>query len=734
MSYDAATLLSLLPALYQLRDAALIQGVNLLTAAETDELAGPQAGPAPGPEQQARLAYLLAKKGRGPLGSLLAILAEQLTVVESSLDQMYDDQFIETCSDWVIPYIGDLIGYKSVHGVVPQVASTRAEIGHTISFRRRKGTAAMLEQLARDVTGWGACAVEFFQRLGATQYMNHLRPHCLYSPDLRRAVDLLYVGTAFDKLSHTVDVRRIATGAGRYNIQNIGIFLWRLTPYSLTRSPAVPDPSAPAWRFWMSPLGNDIPLFNDPATRDPIKQLATPLDVPDPIRMRVLDAKLAGYYGQSLKFQLDGVDVDVSLVRVCNLADGSKTWTTRPSDGGVVVDPERGRVVLTTGVAASSKLTATFHHGFSAAMGGGEYTRAPTFALETGTVPMLRVPDDRTTIQAALNDLGGAGIVEITNSGRYEEALQIDVATPNSTLELRAADGFRPTLLLTGETVVRGAAGSQLALNGLLVAGNLLRVPAAPDAKGAPNQLKGIAISHCTFVPGWTLATNGDPLQPTQPSLAIELPEVGLTVEQSIVGGLRVHVEATATISDSIVDSTSATGVAYAALDGAAAGGTLNLEAVTVIGKIHAQVLQLVSDSALVAALAAGDTQWSAPVVAERRQLGCVRFTYLPPDSRVPSRYECQPPLPTEQTDTACASATVGDPALGPVFRSLRYGTPAYCQMEPGTADAIRRGASDEGEMGAFHQLYQPRREINLTVRLGEYLRVGLESGIFYAT
>ena len=44
----------------------------------------------------------------------------------------------------------------------------------------------------------------------------------------------------------------------------------------------------------------------------------------------------------------------------------------------------------------------------------------------------------------------------------------------------------------------------------------------------------------------------------------------------------------------------------------------------------------------------------------------------------------------------------------------------------------IRAGADDEAEMGAFHNLFQPQRETNLRVRLDEYLRFGLEAGIFY--
>jgi hypothetical protein len=46
----------------------------------------------------------------------------------------------------------------------------------------------------------------------------------------------------------------------------------------------------------------------------------------------------------------------------------------------------------------------------------------------------------------------------------------------------------------------------------------------------------------------------------------------------------------------------------------------------------------------------------------------------------------------------------------------------------------ITTGADDQAEMGAFHNLQQPRREANLRTALDEYLRFGLEAGIFYAS
>ena len=86
---------------------------------------------------------------------MLAVIAEQVAVLEEDLEQLYDDQFIETCAEWVVPYIGDLVGTRGLF-VLPNVTkfSQRAQVANTMAYRRRKGTAAVLEQLARDVTAW----------------------------------------------------------------------------------------------------------------------------------------------------------------------------------------------------------------------------------------------------------------------------------------------------------------------------------------------------------------------------------------------------------------------------------------------------------------------------------------------------------------------------------------------------------------------------------------------------
>src|SRR5205807_1669350 len=147
------------------------------------------------------------------------------------IEGLYENWFIETCQEWVVPYIGDLLGVRPLYPASPGTFSARAYVAHTLGYRRRKGTAAMLEQLAHDVTGWPSRVVEFFQLLATTQYLNHLRPANKITPDLRDTNRLELLGGPFDSIAHTADVRHISHGRGRYDIPSIGIFLWKLENY-----------------------------------------------------------------------------------------------------------------------------------------------------------------------------------------------------------------------------------------------------------------------------------------------------------------------------------------------------------------------------------------------------------------------------------------------------------------------------------------------------------------------
>jgi hypothetical protein len=643
----------------------------------------------------------------GQLKELFSVIAEQIAVLEEDLAQLYDDQFIETCAQWVVPYIGDLIGARGLHALTTTTFSRRAQIANTLAYRRRKGTAAVLEQLARDATGWDARVVEFFQLLATTQYMNHLRPTNHYAPNLREWELLERLNTPFDRIAHTADVRRIAVGRGKYNIRNIGIFLWRLHSYSLTESPAFKIDNR---RFMFSPLGNNILLYTFPETEDKITHLAEPINVPMPISRHILKEYFDTYYGEykSLFVRIDGKEIPKEEISICNLSDisGGK-WAHMPKDN-YAIDPVLGRFVLPKS-SPKAEITVSFHYGFSADMGGGEYGRSNTFTEDSGSVE--QVPSDYEGIQDALDQVKAGGVVEIENSGRYEKISSIEVATGKH-IELRAADKKRPCLILKNELKISGGDDSRLTLNGLLISGGTLLVS---------DKLRELTLRHCTLVPGLTLSREGVPQQSNVPSLVVKSGNTEIVIENSIVGGLRVVDDAQTRITNSIIDAVTETGVAYASPDNKSAGGKLYVENCTFVGKVYTVLMEMSSNTIFLSDLKQNDS-WKAPVIAERRQIGCVRFSYLPRNSQVPRRYRCQP----EQEEQATR--------VRPQFTSLRYGDEGYCQLSLLCASEIKEGADDEAEMGAFHNLYQPQRETNLRVCLDEYLRFGLEAGIFYVT
>ena len=294
------SLFQLVPAIYRLRDGQVAATMQLLTPAEQTELTALQTSLTPlDQEQQALLAELTAKSTRGPLESLLMVIDEQLANFAADLDQLYDNQFIETCAPWVIPYIGDLIGYKSIQGIAASVDDPRSEVANTISMRRRKGTVLVLEQLARDVTGWGAHAEEFFLKLGTTQYVKCLRLANHYAPDVRGWKPRAFRNSAFSTMARKVDVHNPQSpGLPRYNLPSIGIFLWSIEAISVTNgTPAQATTSSgpvpECYRF--SSLGYDMPLFHAAVYQgEQITAAATESNVPDYLTRHELCADLEG--------------------------------------------------------------------------------------------------------------------------------------------------------------------------------------------------------------------------------------------------------------------------------------------------------------------------------------------------------------------------------------------------------------------------------------------------------
>ncbi|HEU4396841.1 MAG TPA: hypothetical protein VFU54_03240 [Actinomycetota bacterium] len=700
----------------------------------------------------------------GALQALVAVLGEQAEVLAEDLARLYDNWFIETCDGWVVPYIGDLVGVRTLHPVGPATAVPRAYVANSLAYRRRKGTLAVLEQLARDVTGWPAKAVELFQLLATTQYANHPRPHNLRTPDLRGADGLELLGGPFERAAHTAEVRR--PPAGRYGIPNVGLFVWRLRPFLVTRVTARPvsDPADGRYRF--DPVGLDTTLFNPPLPEDSITSLARERHVPGPLRRRALfdelEALRAGRPAPPLPHF--GVDPVVEVfadtgagfrqllpeeLTAADLSDPPPAVTSgwrRPAGPLVAaVDPVLGRLAFRDGLLpAGGRVEVSYTYAAAGAVGAGPYDRTPAANSETARVLARatfvravgqQLPPRPGLVTATLADAltqwaaqppGTTGVIAVLDSRSYPpsgapEPLALTVPA-GSTLLLAAgtwpeADGSDTTGAtpalgqlrlddrrphLRGPLTVTGGAGAgpAVARGRLLVDGLLLE----GDVTVAAGDLGGLSLRHVTVVPGsgsLTVAGGNRDLE--------------VTIDRCVTGPVGIPAEGpTLTVTAGIVDGGGGPALALPE-------GELALDAVTVLGDVACRRLD------------AGDCLLTGQVTVQRRQEGCVRHSYLRDDASTPRRYRCQPDLALRQASGAAAQAAVRA-RLTPQLTSTRFGDPGYGQLSDRSAAELLEGSSRHSDLGAFRDLMQPQREANLRAALDEYLRLGLQAGVFHVT
>lgn len=680
----------------------------------------------------------------GPLRMLLSVIAEQVATVSDELDRLYDNAFIETCEDWVVPYIGDLVGHRPLADVPNAVPSPRVDVANTLGYRRRKGTVTVLERLARDVTGWPSMSVEFFRALATTEHLAHVRRAPTFTVSVRDALAAAAAGGGpFDPNAHLAEVRSIRSGRGRYGIPNVGIFAWRLDAKAVDKGEAF---QVLPGRFTFDPVGRDVPLLTRPLLLADEYTPATAQNLPLPIGRRqandeltALNAALlaAGTDAAKKKAARDDLRLLASFTvydaaaapippEKLQIADLSMWDTHRPAITAPVVasvDPVLGRVDLGT-LAGTPRILVDYASGFAGPYGAAPYARStvlkPARAIVRGGPKSAPSETLQNAIAPALANGTTTPAGELYAIVEYEAS--ITEAAAQTTISLiggqhltvRAASGQRATIggPLHVNVAPGTSASASLQLEGLLLNGGVTV---------AGTGTLQLAVRSCTVRPplagGTAIAWNG--------------PAGRLLLDRSVTGAatvtapdpVRVHV----TVTDSLVGGRGAVALAAPALDAARA---------TFLGALNVHEIGTL-ENAIVTGL----------VTAARTQSGCCRYSYLPRGSHAPHRFRCQP---EDAARAASDAAAACDPALTtaalaaiadltaarcvPVFDALRDDDPAYGRLSVWCPPEIRTGAEDGGEMGVFHDLYEPQREANLRARLAEYLGLGLEAGIFYVS
>jgi hypothetical protein len=730
-----------------------------------------------------------------PLRALLGLIEAQYDAIDQNISELYDNWFIETCDEWVVPYIGDLLGVRPINDA-GGAFSARAYVAHTLGYRQRKGTAAMLEGLARDVTGWPARVVEYFELLDTCQYLNHLRPQNVITPDLRDTNALELLGGPFETIAHTIDVRSIARGRGRYNISNVGLFLWRLqayfvgpfakdsataavTPSSLqSDARAVSDP--PDGRYLFDPTGVSAPLFNRPQTNPDTTRLADEINVPGLLRRLPLYEELEAlrwteaenearresaplpapvYFSANPVFQIivDGEPVPFDQVAICDIGDA---WPRplSPKEYDVVtpgpplkkvpiekdiklsVDPVRGRIAFPSDAPHHSSVEVCYTYGFSGNIGAGIYDRA-AWLLDAQSNPN---PLDKTSRwQVAVGKALTPQANVFTTLDDAIKAWNAQTAPTDGVIVICDNRTYRETL-----TPIQIPATSRL----LIVAADWLALRLKPP------MTVPLDLTFSTLRPHVLGAIVIESLAPVGGTNAGQCFIDGLLIE----GGVTIASGALAAFG--LSQATIAPGNALTVAAGAEAAvmlyraicGPISLSAASSLTTTDSIVASLAAASATAAAitapgasltintttvfgmvaaqaLSASNAIFTGVVTIERQQTGCVRFSYLPPGSKTAPRYRCQPDLALTGVAPPAAQNAI-ETRLIPQFTSIAFGQPAYAQLAASCAAEIATGADNEAEMGAFNFLYQPQRLANLATALDEYLRFGLEAGSFNVT
>lgn len=697
----------------------------------------------------------------GPLRELVNRIGKQAATLRRSIDRMWEDQSIEGCDDWVIPYIGAQLAANLVSSL--DARAQRLDVFKTIYYRQRKGTLPILEEIAADITGWDARVVELYRRMGRARHgldppfgrpvgvatpaahatagpsppvaaglvgANTRTPAGGYA-DLRNDYGASRAGTAFDELSYTADLRLGQGQTGWYNITNLGVFLWRLQSV-LVQGVTPVAVSDQANQYTFDPTGRDVPLFAFPVQAFDTNWIPRQeYQLPGPIDDRLLKVALSKLYATvdptNRSLQGNAIGLYKGVPSVATLVPLHHISADPHETTHYVIDAVRGRVTAPAGSHAHPMPLATPHttasphprhlpapplqvsycYGFSSTIGAGGYDR------RVRGQPQLSVPCGTSFVTGGGSNFAAISseTVEISDSLTYNSApnTTIGSATGPNSLVVRASNLARPLVrfphsatgpaqwTFTGSTV--SDPGNTLVLDGLFVSGGDIVVEGNFDA---------VTISTCTLDPGaWNgdaarLAADRQPLIPAH--LCINGTVRSLVIDRCILGPVTTNGTGSVervTITNSILQAVAPIGTNAIEIE----TGITTIGGCTVLGNARFHQLE------------ATDSLFCGVVTVANNQQGCVRFSAWTSGSVLPSQYACVQLDPGQE-----------------LFASTAFGDPHFAQLLPSVDPGVGAGAEDASEMGAFSRDKNPIKECSLLLKYQEYMPIGLTPVLIYVT
>jgi hypothetical protein len=704
----------------------------------------------------------------GALQELLNRIGGQTATVRRSIDRLWENQSIETCDDWVIPYIGDLLATRLVSCL--DARAQRLDVAKTIYYRRRAGTLGVLEELAADIAGRDARAVEFFRRLGRTRHQ--------FDPSIGNA--FAAASPAWAPSTTYAPGQTVSNGSNAYQCLTGGVSAAGGGPTGTGTSIA---DGAVTWTF-VDPVGSLVPAV--------IEGLAgansrTPAGGFADLRNAYAAANTNGAFDEFAHtadlrrgaqsagwFNISHLGVFIwwlqsfPIVAATPVSNGQTPpcFTFDPSGRQIPLFAPSSRTSASFGedwvspdewqlpVAVRAVLWDTYPDqlypaAFWVGLGGGgapapqprgaltihpdrgvfSFVAAPPagqilgsfhfgFMSEIGAggfpsslLETIAQPAAVTTVSngaglpGALSAVTADATIRITDSLTYP-GLTAPLTLPDKTLVLTAADKQRPVVRWKGggASWTITGTGGSLVLQGLWLQGADIVLA---------GKFETVSLRLATLDPGSSdpagppigTAIDGTPLAPVH--LWVEASITTLTLERCIAGPIRTR-------NGGAIEQLTATDSIIQAIATPAGGdyalqtdiGTVSLARCTVLGRIGVHRLE------------ASECILDDVAIAEDAQHGCVRFSAFAQGSVLHAPYR-----------------SVMVPKTGPLFVSRRFGDPHYARLRrladaaiiaPQTGDTILGGAQNGSEMGAFTGEGETLKKRGLALKYEEYAPLGI--------
>lgn len=707
----------------------------------------------------------------GVLRAMVQVMAKQAAILRRSQDRLWEDEFIEWCNEWAVPYIGDLVGTRLLSALNKR--GRRVDVAKTIYYRRRKGTPRILEELISDISGWEGKLVEQFQKLIRSRHGLDPFPGTLAgrfsgtlpggTADLRNPRISELADGPFEEYFHTPDTRKNRGLDGRYAIPQLAFYLYRLKSYKIDH--VTPFSLGNGEDFTFDPSGRDIPLFSQRLRSDDWDQWHSALEweLPAPIPCRLL---------AHAEYSINGVIVQ-ELVNNGLTAGAAAELITL---AGLRFKNESSLLTILNTFTNKAEI-----------LGATNYNRLIALALVADCGKQVLLPDTGTV---STNPLEESSIivgfeppantivsVENTTAGNLsiwlvntDKALVIDpergrfrfTTAPDSELIVYGSYHYGFSGNIGAGTYTRSCIGSLVANQvksggGAITATDLLNdgVLQISDNKTYGPVSDKLSIRNLTLYAGnqqrpyirlesdWILNTGAN----INSTLTIDGCWIGGIANSNVSIILRGNYERVV-IKDCTLDpggSTNANGETIFPVTLRIEGfvetlciqssitGPIVLENAGTVEQVFIDdsIIQSVNPAVKAIDIRQGKTDierttvfgeitvhelYASEVIltgtgtVKNTQEGCFRFSAAPRISKLPRPYE----------------SFLFEHDTNHWFGSRRFGDPAYAQLSDTAPVEIVRGAENGSEMGAFSSLLNPIKLDGLRIKIDEYMPFGL--------